>query len=319
LSESLRVALAVNPSSGRGRGRRAGQIAADRLTVAGHDVDILIGKDAADLAGQLQHVLSVSSEYPADRPAALVVAGGDGMVQLGVTALARAGWPAPLGIMPAGTGNDIARALNLAVGDWARSAADVARSVTDRASWKAIDAVCCTPVRGDGMIQDGDERWFTGVLGAGFDAIVNERANGWTWPRGRAKYLLAMLRELPRFRPRDYTLTLDDDVWRSPAMLVAVANAPSYGGGMRVCPEARLDDGLLDVLMVRPLSKPAFLRIFPRVYSGTHVRDPHVEIRRARTVTIDAAGIVGYGDGERMDSLPLRCELVPGALSVLTR
>lgn len=323
MASGLRVALAVNPSSGRGRGAQAGRAAIDGLTAAGLSVEVLIGKDAGDLAGQVQHVLSPSADYAADPVSALVVAGGDGMVQLGVCALARAGWPAPLGIVPAGSGNDVARAMGLAVDNWVTAAQDVARSLADPARWRPIDTVRCTPVQPDGSPREEDARWFAGVLGAGFDAIVNERANrwtsGWCMPRGRARYVLAMLRELPRLQARHYALTVDGEEWRTPAMLVAVANAPSYGGGMRVCPDARLDDGLLDVLVVRPLSTPAFLRIFPRVYSGSHVGDPHVEIRRARTVTVSADGIVGYADGERIAALPLRCELMPGALTVLTR
>jgi diacylglycerol kinase (ATP) len=165
--------------------------------------------------------------------------------------------------------------------------------------------------------EPAPERWFAGVLGAGFDAIVNERANGWRWPRGRSKYVLAMLRELPVFRPRAYTIELDGEVWSTPAMLVAVGNGPSYGGGMRVTPDAHLDDGLLDVMVVEPVSRPEFLRIFPRVYAGTHVDHPAVTIRRARSVTVAAPGIVGYGDGERFGPLPMTMTAVPRALSVL--
>jgi diacylglycerol kinase (ATP) len=100
-------------------------------------------------------------------------------------------------------------------------------------------------------------------------------------------------------------------------MLVAVANGPSYGGGMRVAPDAVLDDGLLDLMVVEPLSRARFLSIFPRVYAGTHVRDPRVSVRRGRRVTVDAPGIVAYADGERIGALPLTCEVVPGTLVVL--
>jgi diacylglycerol kinase (ATP) len=160
-------------------------------------------------------------------------------------------------------------------------------------------------------------RWFVGVLGAGFDAVVNERANGWARPRGRSRYILAMLRELPVFRPRRYTIDLDGQRLSTAAMLVAVANGPSYGGGMRVAPDARLDDGLLDVMVVEPLSRLRFLSIFPRVYAGTHVSDPRVSVRRGRRVVLDAPGIVAYADGERITALPLTCEVVPAAVIVL--
>jgi diacylglycerol kinase (ATP) len=155
------------------------------------------------------------------------------------------------------------------------------------------------------------------VLGAGFDAVVNERANAWSWPRGRARYIAAMLRELPVFTPRACTIDLDGEVWSTAAMLVAVGNGPSYGGGMRVTPDARMDDGLLDVMVVEPISRTQLLRIFPRVYAGTHVEHPAVTVRRARQVTVAARGIVGYGDGERFGPLPITCTAVRGALQIL--
>jgi diacylglycerol kinase (ATP) len=308
---TYRVALAVNPTSGQGRGQRAGAIAEHLLNAAGCDVQVLIGKDAADLRGQLQHTLSPSAVLSGHRrPDALVLTGGDGMVHLGVNALAATGWEVPMGIIAAGTGNDVARALNLPIHDPAAAARDVLTALNGGVP-RRIDVVDCTEA-------DGTQHWFAGVLGAGFDAVVNERANRWSWPRNRARYVLATLRELPVFRPRAYTLTLDGQQWRTRAMLVAVANTPSYGGGMRVCPDAQVDDGLLDVLVVRPVPAASFLTIFPRVYSGTHVRDRRVEIRRARQVTVHAAQITGYADGERIAGLPLHCSVVPGALQVLT-
>jgi diacylglycerol kinase (ATP) len=98
---------------------------------------------------------------------------------------------------------------------------------------------------------------------------------------------------------------------------VAVANGPSYGGGMRVCPDALLDDGLLDVLVLSEISIPAFLHVFPRVFAGTHVRHPAVEVLRGRRVRLVAKGVVAYADGERVGPLPLTCAVVPGALRVL--
>lgn len=238
---------------------------------------------------------------------AFVVVGGDGMVNLGVNLTAGTG--VPLGIIAAGTGNDIARALELPV--WDPSAgADTVLAGLSAASPCRIDGVRC-------LDADQAVHWFAGVLGAGFDALVNERANGWSWPRGPMRYNLAIARELPVFRPRTYRLELDGELWCTEAMLVAIANGPSYGGGMRVCPDARMDDGLLDVLVVEPISRREFVRIFPRVYAGTHVLHPRVVIRRARQVQVRAEGIVGYADGERMAPLPLSCEAVPHALTLL--
>ena len=156
-----------------------------------------------------------------------------------------------------------------------------------------------------------------GVLAAGFDAIVNERANQWRWPRGPMRYNLAVLRELPVFRPIPYVLELDGRRMETEAMLVAVGNGPAYGGGMRVTPDASFDDGLLDVLILHGISTLEFLRVFPRVFKGTHTSHPAVEIVRAATVRLEATGIVGYADGERFGALPMTLEAVPGALTVL--
>lgn len=163
----------------------------------------------------------------------------------------------------------------------------------------------------------GETRWFLGVLAAGLDAVVNERANGWHWPRGRARYVLATLRELPFFRPRHYRLTVDAQAEQRSAVLLAVANCASYGGGMRVCPDARADDGQLDVLTVDPMSRLRLLRLFPSIFEGAHITEPEVRIRRARSIRIEAPHLVAYADGERIGPLPLECEAVPGAIRVL--
>jgi diacylglycerol kinase (ATP) len=295
-----RVTLAVNPISGRGLGRAFGARAAQVLREAGLEVEVLTAGSGPALAAATRAAVRTG-------PEALVVAGGDGMVNLGVNVTAGTGLP--LGIIPAGTGNDIARSLGLPVGDPTAAALAAIQALTGPGP-RTVDAVRCD-------VEGGNEAWFAGVLGAGFDALVNERANGWSWPRGPMRYNLAIARELPLFRPRHYVLDLDGERWETPAMLVAVANGPSYGGGMLVCPDARLDDGLVDVLVLEPISRLEFVRIFPRVYAGTHVHHPRVLIRRARRVSVSAPGIVGYADGERLARLPLSCEAVPAALSLL--
>jgi diacylglycerol kinase (ATP) len=296
---SARVGLAVNPTSGTGRGATEGAAVERALNAAGVDVVRLQGLDAAEL------VSKVSGTLPGLD--ALVVVGGDGMVHLGANAVA--GTATPLGIVAAGTGNDTARALGLPVHD-PDAAARVVLTAMAAGTHRPVDLARVT---GDGAAP----RWFAGVLGAGFDAIVNERANRMRRPRGRRRYDLAIALELPIFTPRSYTLRLDGAVRDTRAMLVAVANAPSYGGGMRVCPDARFDDGLLDVLVVEPISRLEFLRIFPRVFKGTHVSHPKVRIERAAVVEVHADGIVGYADGERLAALPLVCEAVPAALRLL--
>ena len=241
---------------------------------------------------------------------ALVVVGGDGMVHLGVNALAGPGDPygrVPLGIVPTGTGNDIARALGLPLND-ARAACERIWAAS-KAGGRVIDAGRIT--------GNGTTRWFAGVVSAGFDAAVNERANAWRWPRGKSRYNLAMLRELATFRAIDYSVTADGDTWQQGAMLISVANGQSIGGGMKVTPDALLDDGFLDLFIVEPLSRLQFLAVFPKVFSGRHTGHRAVQIRRVRRVDITAVNVVAYADGERVGPLPLTVEVVPGAIRVL--
>jgi diacylglycerol kinase (ATP) len=291
-----RIGLIINPTSGKGRGARLGAAVAARLAADGHEVVDLSDETAA--AARDRGLAAVASGIDV-----LAVTGGDGMVHLGANLCA--GTETALAIIAAGTGNDVARGLGLPVHD-AEAAADVIAHGTTR----LIDAARCVDGR-------DEERWFVGVLGAGFDSLVNERANRWDWPRGRMRYNLAIARELPVFRPIPYTIEVDGVRLETEAMLVAVGNGPSYGGGMRVCPDASFDDGELDVLVLHKLSIPQFLRVFPKVFTGEHVGHPAVEILRGKRVTLEAAGIVAYADGERFEPLPVTCEVVPGALRVM--
>ena len=292
-----RLGLMVNPTSGKNTGAQVGQQALSLLRDAGVDVLDLSAFDARSAVEQGRAAIESGA---IDR---LVVGGGDGMVHLGANLCA--GTPVALGVIAAGTGNDIARELGLPVRD---AAASVQRILSG--STRQVDAARHTTAT-------GEQKWFLGVLAAGFDAVVNERANQLTWPKGPMRYNLAILRELPVFRAIPYTLVLDGERIDTEAMLVAIGNGPAYGGGMRVTPGASFDDGLLDVLILRKISTFEFLRVFPRVFKGTHVSHPAVQIRRARTVSLEAEGIVSYADGERFAPLPMSMEVVPGALTVL--
>ena len=155
------------------------------------------------------------------------------------------------------------------------------------------------------------------MLAAGFDAIVNERANAMAWPKGQMRYNLATLAELRVLAPIPYVLELDGVEERLEATLVAVGNGPSFGGGLRITEGAKLDDGMLDVVVIKPLSKLGLLRTYPKLFKGTHVHTPEYRHHRVRRVTVAAPGIVAYADGERIGALPLTIEVVPGALRVL--
>lgn len=304
----MRIAVAINARASSGSRLHAGEETVDYFRATGADVLELREPTFDQLATAVERAL-------ADGVDALVVVGGDGMVHLAVNALAGSGRPGsrvPLGIVPTGSGNDAARTLGLPLDD-----------VT--AACRRISAGMATggrPIDLGRIIADGGTRWFAGVLSAGFDAAVNERGNRWRWPRGKARYNLAMLRELVTFRAieytvTDYTETDDGDSWQQGAMLISVANGQSIGGGMRITPDARLDDGMLDLFVVSPLSRTRFLAVFPRVFSGRHVGHPAVELRRVRRVRLSARNVVAYADGERIGPLPLSIDVDPGAVRIL--
>ncbi|GAA2166433.1 diacylglycerol kinase [Humibacillus xanthopallidus] len=300
--QSDRVALVVNPTAGKGSGRRLGELTRAALVAQGHEVLDVSGVDYAAARERAERAV-------ADGVETLVVVGGDGMVHLGTNLVATT--PTRLLIVAGGTGNDVAANLGLPVNDPAAAVALLRHGTT-----RAIDA---------GLVRDGEhgehgergDRWFAGVLGAGFDAVVNARAQRMRWPRGQMRYNLAILRELPVFRPIPYAVELDGTRIETRAMLVTVANTSSFGGGMRVSPDADPADGLFDVMIVHELSIPAFLRVFPKVFSGTHVNHPAVEMHRATRVRLEADGIRSQADGESFTDLPIDAEVVPGALRVV--
>ena len=299
MSQRRRLVLAANPAAGGGRAAAVIPRVVEQLERAGIEVILCQGSSADSLRSRL------SSELES-HPDAVVALGGDGTVHLVMNALGEKPL-CPMGIIPIGTGNDIAASWGIP--------AD-----TDDALEHLVAALDTEPRRVDvGIVARGKKRTLFGaVYSAGFDAIVNERANAMRFPRGSSRYILALLIELASLRPRRYRLTIDGVSREQDALLVAVANGPSFGGGMRVAPDASLTDGLLDVFVLKPLPRLTFLRIFPKVYSGTHVSHPAVEIVRAREVRVDVEGVVGYVDGERDGVLPVTLSVNPSALPVLS-
>ncbi|MGA4843013.1 diacylglycerol kinase [Streptomyces sp. G45] len=290
------ITLFVNPAAGRGRGAHAAQPAAAALRSAGFSVRTVVGEDAGDALRRARAAVDGGT-------GALIAVGGDGMASLALQAVA--GTRTPLGVIAVGTGNDFARALGLPVRDPAAAGALVA------------DALKGARTRDVDLGRVGGT-WFGSVLASGFDSRVNDRGNRMRWPAGRFKYDLAMVAELAALKPIPYRLTLDDGAVREiEATLVAVGNGSSYGGGMRICAGADLSDGLFDVTVVGACGRATLLRVFPRVYRGTHLDHPRVSVYRAAKVSIAAPGVTGYADGERLGPLPLTAECVRGAVRVL--
>ena len=285
------IALLTNPTSGKGKGARIVDEVLPRLRDAGFLVRNLVGRDADEAQ-------DLARQCVADGVESLVVVGGDGMVHLALQAVA--GTETRLGLIPAGTGNDVARYFDIARKD-AASATDVVIGGKER----RVD-----------LARIGS-RYFLTVLAAGFDAIVNERANEMTWPRGQMRYNLATLAELRTFKPISYVLDIDGDQHRFDAMMVAVGNGPSFGGGLRITEGALLDDGLLDVVIIRPMSKFELVRTYPKLFKGTHIHHADYLHHHAKKITIAAPGITAYADGERIAALPLTVEVAPLALRML--
>jgi diacylglycerol kinase (ATP) len=290
------ITLFVNPTAGRGRGAHAAQPAARVLREAGFSVRTVLGEDADD-------ALRRAREAVGGGTGALIAVGGDGMMSLALQAVA--GTRTPLGVVAVGTGNDFARALGLPV----REPAAAGRIVAEALKGEQIREVDLGRV---------GQKWFGTILASGFDSRVNDRGNRMRWPSGRFKYDLAMVAELAAFKTVPYRITLDDgEVREIEATLVAVGNGSSYGGGMRVCSGARMDDGLFDVTVVGDCTRTTLLKVFPQVYKGTHLSHPKVTTHRVRTITLQAEGVTGYADGEPMGALPLTAQCVPGAVRVL--
>ena len=291
------ITLFVNPRAGRGRGAQAARPAAQALRDAGYAVHTVVGEDAVDALDRARKAVDGGT-------GALVAVGGDGMVSLALQAVAGTG--TPLGVVAAGTGNDFARVAGLPVRAPAAAGAVIA------------EALRAGRTRDLDLGRLGD-RWFGTVLASGFDSRVNDRGNRMKWPTGRFKYDLAMLAELAALRPIRYRVQFDDAPEREiEATLIAVGNGSSYGGGMRICADAVMDDGLFDVCVVGPCSRTTLLRVFPRVYRGTHPGHPVVTVHRAARVRLAAEGVTGYADGEPVGPLPLVAETVPAAVRLLS-
>lgn len=302
-----RVILMVNPRSGRGRGQRAGHLIQQRLRIRGIHVEVLCTGDVQDATERLRVAL-------AGAPAAAVIAcGGDGTVNLVLQQLVHT--PVALAIAACGTRNDLAAALGSV-----RDPVAVADLIVDALAGPPTDprTVDVAQVRAG----DGTQRYYLAVLSSGFDSSVNARAESMTWVKGRARYVAAVLAELRRFRAVPYSVTIDagregESSFQRNGMLVAVGNTSSYGGGMRVCPAARPDDGQLHVTFVSDLSVARFVRVFPQVFRGSHVRHPEVLTAAGSTVSLSAPGQIAYADGERVGPLPVQVRVLPRALRVL--
>ncbi|HEX2214897.1 MAG TPA: diacylglycerol kinase [Mycobacterium sp.] len=291
-----RVTVLTNPASGHGSAPHAAERAVAQLHKRGVDVVAIAGTDAEHARKLVDGALEKGMD-------ALVVVGGDGIISLALQTLAQS--ETPLGIIPAGTGNDHAREFRIPAKD-PEAAADV---IVDG----VVETVDLGRIRG----ADGTDKWFGTVMAAGFDSLVTDRTNRMTWPHGRMRYNLAMVAEISKLRLLPFRLSFDGEELNTELTLAAFGNTKSYGGGMRICPNADPTDGLLDVTMVQSASRMKLIRLFPTVFKGTHVDLEEVRTARAKTITVECPGINAYADGEYVCPLPVEITAVPGALKIL--
>jgi len=295
----------VNPSAGRGRTRKLLPRLTDAFAATGLDVDVCVSVDLDDAVRLAREAF--------DDGRGVAACGGDGTVNALAGVAADHG--GVLAIVPTGAGNDFARHLGLDRRRWLDT---IPLLTTGQVGTVDLGRAELTGADEDG---GGTVRWFTSVANAGFDSEANRWANGVQWASGTSLYVLAVLRTLGTYRPHRFRLTIDGDDHDIEAWLVAIGNARGYAGGMLITPGAELDDGQLDVCVVGPVSRAGFLRSFPRVFRGTHVSHPMVDMYRGKLVELasldQSVPIELYGAGERIGPLPARMEAVAGALQVV--
>lgn len=301
------LGIITNPTAASGRGAKWGAEAARELARGGHRLrDLSRGSWAASLEAALDH---------RDELDALVVVGGDGMVHLGAQVCAE--HALPLGIMAAGSGNDVASTLGLPIHDMRAAAERIHAGLRGDAT--RIDV---GRVTGPGIEHPASPRYFLAVLSAGIDAAVAAYGSQLTFPRGPLKYKVATFREIPRYRPYGVTVTLDGEAEDSRCTLVAVANTPVFGGGLVIAPDASVTDGLLELVVTEPLTRREILGIFPKLRDGSHKGDPRIRTVQTASVTVTqhlggATLPVAFADGELVGAAPLVVDVAPAALSVL--
>ena len=293
---SPRILLVINPGAGRGRGANSGDQAAEALRAGGALVRAVIG----ETMGRARDLVTAALREQWD---GVVVVGGDGTLAGIVDLVADAALP--VAIVPAGTGDDFARALGIAGVRPGEAAMAVVTGIR-----RPIDLATAT--------SHGRTRVFLTVAAMGFDARVSERTNLLRWPGGRLRYHLALVIELLRLRPTRFLVEVDGATAVSrPGTLLAVGNTSSYGGGMPMCAGARADDGLLDAVHVAPLSRSRLLRLFPLLLRGAHLARPEVTHVRCRRVRVSAPDLVVYADGERIGEGECEIGILPDALTVM--
>ena len=285
-----RLQLVVNPAAGRGRATRLLPGVRDTLVAAGHDVVV-------SLTRSLEHADELTAAALAD-DRVVVAMGGDGI--LGRVAGAVAAQDGLMAVLPGGRGNDFCRATRVPLD------AKAACALLEEGVETRVD------------LGDAGGVAFLGIASVGFDSDVQERVLTSRLPLGNLVYLYGSLATVARWRPATFTCLVDGEPVTTSGWSVAVANSGMYGGGMRMAPAASVRDGLLDVVMTSTTTRRTFLRVLPKLFKGTHVDEPAVSVRTARTVALSAdRAFRVFADGDPVAALPCTVRVRPGALRLL--
>lgn len=286
----------LNPAAGRGRARRQRAALCHLLNY----VALQVGCSWQIVETTRRGEATMLARQAANEGVPIVVAaGGDGT--LGEVANGLVGTSAKLGVLPLGTGNDFARCVGISE--------NLSVAVDNLFTGKAY------PVD---LGRVGD-RYFINVAGCGFDAAVAQRVNrGFRFLRGTAAYVAAVYQTLVTFKPVQMHIIADDEVISERTMLCTVANTQSYGGGMRIAPMAQIDDGWLDVCIVKAVSKVEFVRVFPRVFTGTHITHPCFVMFKAKRIRVESNPAVPVlVDGDVRGTTPVEFIAHPSAIQVI--
>jgi diacylglycerol kinase (ATP) len=290
---SDQLLVVANPRSGRGRS----------VDIANQFIALAEGaglkSTLVSVQGEDLMLATIEQRLVDEKWRGIVAVGGDGLLHSILPIVKR--HDLAFTVIAAGTGNDFAREI----GSKRRSLKENLQRILDQPTH--IDSFVVKSTSG---VRHGVQ-----VLSLGFDALVNERANSMKNVRGKAKYVVAMVRELPIFKPMHFSITVDGVAYEREAMLIAVANGPSYGGGMLICPGAENTDGILDLLIVNRVSTLELLKVFPKVYSGKHITHPAIEVIRGNHILVNAQA-KAFADGEFVGDLPVEIQVEPGSLKV---
>lgn len=284
--------IVLNRSSGRGNvDRKLRQFV--ELCKQNNVSYEIVDKDSATETSK-----AITERLSAGEVETLIAFGGDGMVSLCIQLVARTS--ICFCVVPTGTGNDFARSI----GTYRKPIKSIFNTILQE-----------KPTSMDVAVADNfaEKRFFVQVLSSGFDASVNELANAIEAPIGKLKYTIAMLMKLPRFKSIDFEILVDSQKMNMNSMLVVVANGRSYGGGMKILPNASFQDGKLDLLYVDPVSKFTLLMIFPLIFKGWHLKHPAVHVVTGKSIELKA-NTNAYADGEFVSQLPLKISVIPNGL-----